>query len=108
VNQAGTGLLRPALQAKSDAAFDVIAGGSILSVSGDGQSVSMEGSSVALFTPQMAVDMWGYLIERFDNSKTSLIQAGNAAPTDAQVEADMEAKMRPVMGYTDNWMYVSK
>lgn len=48
--------------------------------------------------------VWVYLVEQFDRAKAAL----GGAPTDAQIEAQMETYLRPVYGYTDNWMYIAK
>lgn len=106
--QGGTGALRPALQTRCDAAFAAVVGGSVQRMSGNGQDVSFFTPSMAQMSPQDVVDMWVFLVERFDTQKLTLQTAGNANPTDLQVETSMEADMRPVFGYTDNWMFMTK
>lgn len=99
--------LRDALQAKSDSYFTMVSQGQIKTASGNGQMAELDIQSGAP-TPSLLLSMWVYLVDMFDNSTTDLKCGGNNAPTDTQVEAQMETYLRPITGYTNNWMYISK
>jgi len=98
--------LRAALQAKSDAQFSMVQNGAVGVVSGNGHHVSFQkgGGEGGEVSPQQVLDAWVYLVEIFDRSFGDL----GGTPTDTAVEAQMETYLRPITGYTNNWMYLSK
>lgn len=95
--------LRVSLQAKADAQFALVSSGSIREVSANGQNVTLSNDPMAI-TPQSVLDAWTYLVDTFDRAYAAL----GGTPTDDLVEAKMETYLRPVTGYTNNFMYLSK
>ncbi len=96
--------LRDALQAKSDTQFSIVAAGGIKSTSANGQHTIFSEKNGQGPIPAEVLAVWVYLVELFDRATGEL----GGTPTDTLVEAKMETYLRPVTGYTDNWMYLAK
>lgn len=99
--------LRDYLIVKSNAQFPLVGSGAIKSTAANGQHTQFDDSGASPSASDV-LSAWNYLVERFDAAKATLISSGIAAPTDMQVEAQMETDLRPIAGYTNNFMYLSK
>lgn len=62
-------------------------------------------------TSREVVDMWVYLVEEYDRAATELNFVGStyvSAAQDLLIMAQMETNLRPVVNYTNNWMFLQK
>jgi hypothetical protein len=96
--------LRDRLQFYETAQFKVVSSGVVKSTSANNQHTTFDTSGEGGPTSAQAVTIYGYLIEQFDRAVSEL----GGQPTDLQVEQKMETYLRPVTGWTNNWMYLMK
>jgi hypothetical protein len=96
--------LRATLISTSITARQAVASGSIVFSSANGHVTKFAEGSTSVLTPADIAEVWVYLVEEFDRAKAEL---GEAA-SDAEVFALMERNLRPSLGYTDNYMFMSK
>jgi hypothetical protein len=114
--------LRAALDTKATAQFNLVSSGAIKSTSANGQRTEFN-DSPGQPNPAEVLNAWVYLVEIFDRATAYLQQVSFegastydmrwtgppiAAPTDAQVEPQMEIFLRPVTGCSGNYMYLAK
>jgi hypothetical protein len=90
--------LRVELLSRSNTIFETMAAGSVKSVSANGQMVTLADYSEGP-TPTHIAEMWTFLVDLFDRSKSDL----GGTPSDADVEAEMETHLRDVAGYQNDW-----
>lgn len=102
LNPSGGTALRDVLVQNVLDSRQLIAGGQIKTTSNDGHMTSFAtGSGLGASD---IVEVWVYLVEEFDRAKSDL----GGDPDDTTVEARMESQLRPMFGYTGNYMYLSK
>lgn len=99
-------ILRDKLVEAQIAAFNSSTAGEISSTSGNGHSVSFD-KSVGFTSAQLAA-AWDYLVELFDRAATELELDGTEAANQAAIETQMEAYLRPVKSYTNDFRYLMK
>ena len=88
-----------------------IAGGQIVTITANGHTAEFSQPGGAGLNQIDIVQMWDYLVDEFDNAATELeVTSGEVADgtKDAQIEARMEARLRPIKGFTTNFMFLSK
>lgn len=82
----------------------IIQNGAIKTVMANGQTTTFADFSAGDLTAAQFTEIWVYLVDEYDRAESELA----AGSTDAQIETQMESNLRPVKGWTDNWMYISK
>ena len=103
--------LRSQMRAYESAAYQVMSGGTFSSTSANGRHVALTGSGPGQATQLDIAEAWRRLIDVYDASATQLgiPYSDVLMPADEQPIKDlMMASLREVMGYTSNWMYLSK
>lgn len=106
--------LRAYLVAQAAAATALVAAGQIKMNNANGHVTEFGGS----LDSEQLIQIWTYLVDVFDTAKAELIaggvdDSGNplapiAAPTDAQIQSQMEVDLRPVKGAIGNYMWLIK
>ncbi len=93
--------LRDFLVSKAIEMRQVVSAGTIKMNSSNGHITEFERNGI---TQSEAVQIWVYLVDEFDRAQAQL----SGTPTDTQVKIQMEANLRPVKNYSDNWMFQVK
>lgn len=102
-------LLREQLRAYETAARQILAGGTFSSTSANGRHVALTGSGPGHATQLEVAEAWRYLIDTYDRSVQELgIVVAEDGGNEILVKAQMMINLREVMGYTNNFMYLSK
>lgn len=96
--------LRDGLVEQVTSQQDLVAGGSIAEVTANGHTNRLASFGQGQVTAAEALEGWVYLVDLFDISAAEL----GADATDAQVEAQMEVHLRPIVNVSQNFMYLSK
>ena len=99
--------LRQQLRAWESDVREIIAGGSIGSTSANGRHVSYASSQEGNITQLDIAEAWRRLIDVHDQSVLDL-GAPSDGSEDQAVYDRMMTHLREILGYTNNWMYVSK
>lgn len=97
--------LLAALNAGNDSAASVSSAGTgtVVEVSANGRTTRLQSPTEFSTTSQESARAWADLLDRYDSSKAALIAAGTAAPTDAQIYAQMLAELVPAYESTPDF-----
>jgi hypothetical protein len=106
--------LRAYLVSQAANATALLSAGQIKSNNSNGHVTEFGGQ----LDSEQVVQLWTYLVDIFDQSKTELIagapdstgaiQPPVSNPSDAQIQAQMEINLRPIKGMTGNYMWLIK
>lgn len=96
--------LRATLITTSLTARALIASGTIQFSSANGHVTRFAEGSKAVISSADIAEVWVYLVEEFDRAQSEI----GGSPTDAQIVALMESNLRPCMGHTNNFQFLSK
>ena len=103
--------LRKQLRNFESGVQQIIAGGTYSSTSANGRHVALTGSGPGQATQLELAESWRYLVDTYDRSASELgisysDQIDLASET--LIYNQMMANLREVLGYTTNFMYLSK
>ncbi len=107
----GAVFLRQFLLNKEIESRAAIAGGQIINITANGHTAEFSQPGGVGLNQIDIVQMWDYLVDEFDNAAAELeVTADEIADgtKDAQIEARMEVRLRPIKGFTTNFMFLSK
>lgn len=99
--------LRLALQTQATLTSQILAGGPIQRIVANGQEVQLAATGFGLDYKTLNA-MWVYLVDEYDRATTELGYVVPDTTHDTAIEIQMEANLRPITGYTDNWMWLPK
>ena len=95
------------LETESDARIAAIeSGNSIASTAANGHATSFSNPDSARTSPMDAASLCGEMLREYETVKALLITSGIAAPTDAQIYAEMVDRQRPVRGFTTDFSQI--
>lgn len=103
--------LRQQLRAFEDSNWLPMAGGTFSSTSANGRHVALTSSGPGSVTAVEFVEAWRYLIDTYDRSTSELslvVDDSVDTVTEAAIKTQMMVNLREVLGYTSNFMYLSK
>lgn len=75
----------------------------IIATGAAGRTVQFQLPSSGGLTPVEIGELVSDLFDLFDTCSTALISAGITSPTDAQIFAEMKARLQPVTEYRTDW-----
>ncbi len=88
--------LRESLRNAEKSVGELVANGSIANVSKNASSHSYAFSGAGSLTTAEVARAWRQLITLHDDCLASFVAAGTSEPTDAELHAEMMARLRPV------------